>query len=318
MMKIEKNLAFVFPGQGSQSVGMLKELAEIFPIISETFSEASSALGYDLLQLTQAGPEEILNQTEKTQPALLAGSVAIWRLWQSENLPLPAYMAGHSLGEYSALVCAEAIDFKTAVKLVAMRGRFMQEAVAEGVGGMAAIVGLEEAQLVTLCEQASSDEEAVMPANFNSPGQIVVAGHVQAVDRLMEFAKAAGAKIAKRLPMSVPSHCSLMKSAAEKLKNYLEQIQIHSPKIPVIQNANVAIYTKPEDIKNALVQQLYSPVRWVETVEYMAKEGVQFVIECGAGKVLVGLNKRISTQIQTFSTNAPIQFKEASEIFITL
>ena len=306
-----KKTAFVFPGQGSQSVKMLAELAQQFPIIQETFAEASEALNYDLWQLTQAGPAEILNQTEKTQPALLAGGIAVWRLWQQQNGAKPSLLAGHSLGEYTALVCANALDFKTAIKLVEMRGQFMQAAVPAGEGAMAAIVGLEDSVVANLCKDASLDNQIVTPANFNSLSQVVVAGNKQAVERVVAAAKPAGAKLATLLPVSVPSHCSLMKPAAEKLKIELEKIEIKTPEIEIINNADVCSYQNPAEIKAALIKQLYSPVRWVETIQLFEKSGIALAIECGPGKVLTGLNKRITEKFNTLSTHTPEQLAQA-------
>jgi [acyl-carrier-protein] S-malonyltransferase len=301
--------AFVFPGQGSQSVGMLKELADAYPLIQETYQEASDILNYDCWKLIQEGPEEELNQTEKTQPAILIGSVAVWRVWQQTKAMQPTLMAGHSLGEYSALVCADAIEFKTAVKLVAARGRFMQEAVPLGQGGMAAIVGLENAVVEKLCQQAAQGE-IITPANFNAHGQVVVAGQINAVKRLVELALNSDARLAKLLPMSVPSHCDLMRPAAKRLAELLENTIIKSPKIPVIQNADVRSETDPDKIRAALVKQLYSPVRWVETIEYFAKHGVKQIFECGPGKVLAGLNKRIVSDIPTLSLTTKEQLEQ--------
>lgn len=306
-------LAFVFPGQGSQSVGMLVELATQFQLVEKTYAEASQVLDYDLWQLVKNGPEESLNQTEKTQPALLAASVAIWRIWQEKPGPVPAMMAGHSLGEYSALVCADAIDFKDAIKLVANRGRFMQEAVPQGVGAMAAIVGLDDKIVADLCQQAAQGE-IVAPANFNAIGQVVVAGQTEAVKRVVELAKNAGAKLAKLLPVSVPSHCELMRPAAKRLAESLEKIDIRSPKIPVIHNVDICSYSAPEKIREALIKQLDYPVRWVETIQLFAKDGIKLAIECGPGKVLAGLNKRITNDLETISINSPESLQQALNI----
>lgn len=292
-------LAIVFPGQGSQKVGMLQELSQTSPQVLLTFNEASEVLGYDLWNIVQNGPEETLNQTQITQPALLAASIAMWRLWQEQNPEkIPAFLAGHSLGEYTALVCADAIDFKTAVLLVQDRGRFMQEAFT-GASAMVAIVGLDTEIVKQICAEASQEtNEILVPANYNSIGQIVLAGQLNAAVKAAELAKAAGAKIAKILPVSVPSHCELMLSAAEKLKARLAEIVINIPKIPVIHNADVACYQDPEQICDALVRQLYSPVRWVETVEFMVNNSIKTILECGPGKVLTGLNKRINPNIE--------------------
>ncbi|MCU7882010.1 MAG: ACP S-malonyltransferase [Candidatus Thiodiazotropha sp. (ex Lucinoma aequizonata)] len=282
----------VFPGQGSQSIGMLSALAEAHPVISQTFTEAADALGYDLWSLTQNGPLEALNQTTKTQPAMLAAGVSVWRVWQEQGGAKPMLMAGHSLGEYSALVCAEAIEFTDAVKLVSERGRFMQEAVPEGSGGMAAILGLDDAKVEEVCAAAASGE-VVEAVNFNSPGQVVIAGNKRAVDRACEIAKAAGAKGALPLPVSVPSHCALMKPAAECLQEQLSSISISSPSIPVLHNVNVEQASDVVSICELLTAQLYSPVRWAETLQKMTTLGCTSLLEAGPGKVLAGLTKRI-------------------------
>ena len=295
-----KKIAFVFPGQGSQSLKMLSELATQFPIILETFAEASEILSFDLWDLVQQGPIELLNQTANTQPALLVSSVALWRVWQEKQGVNPIVLAGHSLGEYSALVCASALDFTTAVKLVALRGKFMQEAVPEGLGAMAAIVGLDDDVVNQICEQAAKGA-VLSPANFNAIGQIVIAGEQIAVERGVKLAQEAGAKLAKMIPVSVPSHCALMKPAAERLAEVLTTINLNTPKIPVVNNVEVAIETDSNAIKSALLSQLYSSVRWVETVQKMIKQGVELIIECGPGKVLAGLNKRIGPSMPTLT-----------------
>ena len=298
-----KSLGFVFPGQGSQSVGMLASIAQEYPIVKTTFDEASSALGYNLWELTQEGPAEELNKTIHTQPALLAASYAIWRIIQSQTNIKPALLAGHSLGEYSALTCANAIAFSDAVKLVAARGFFMQEAVPVGEGALAAIVGLDDAVVNTLCEKAALFGEVLAPANFNCPGQVVIAGKKIAVERAIILAKESGAKIATLLPVSVPSHCSLMKPAAERLAEVLETITIHTPTIPILNNVDVAIYTDANSIRSGLLRQLYMPVRWVETIQALIKTGITQIVECGPGKVLSGLNKRIAPELQLTHTN---------------
>ncbi|MEW6646920.1 MAG: ACP S-malonyltransferase [Pseudomonadota bacterium] len=294
------SLAFVFPGQGSQSVGMLAELAAAHPLVRDTFAEASAALGYDLWQLTQNGPADELNQTHITQPAMLTAGVAAWRVWQEKNGKTPVVMAGHSLGEYTALVCAGALSFADGVALVAERGRYMQEAVPAGTGAMAAILGLEDAQVVEACAGAAQGQ-VVSAVNFNSPGQVVIAGHVAAVERAMEAAKAMGAKRALPLPVSVPSHCALMQPAADRLAQRLAGISVQVPQIPVINNVDVAVASDADTMRQALARQLYSPVRWVETVQKMAADGVDALVECGPGKVLVGLNKRIAKDMKTFA-----------------
>ncbi len=303
-------LAFVFPGQGSQSLGMLQELANEFPIIQQTYQEASASLDYDLWELTQQGPEELLNQTQHTQPALLTASVALWRLWQQLDGPKPEFLAGHSLGEYTALVCAGTLEFEQAVSLVALRGRFMQEAVREGEGAMAAIVGLDDATVLSICAQAAQGE-ILSPANFNSVGQIVLAGEQQAISRAIDLAQQAGAKLAKQIPVSVPSHCLLMKPAAERLARHLEGITLAKPKIPVVTNVDVICYDDPEKIRTALVRQLYNPVRWVESMQYLYQSGVRQLIECGPGKVLAGLNKRINSDLNTLSINSSASLQQA-------
>lgn len=284
--------AMVFPGQGSQTVGMLADLATQFPIVEQTFVEASDALGYDLWKLVQEGPAEELNKTWQTQPALLAASVAIYRVWQQQNGAQPAMMAGHSLGEYSALVCAGVLDFKQAIRLVELRGKLMQEAVPAGTGAMSAIIGLDNDAIAKACEE-SAQGEVVSPVNFNSPGQVVIAGNKDAVERAGAACKAAGAKRALPLPVSVPSHCALMKPAAEKLAVALQEVTFNAPKFAVINNVDVKTETSPEAIRDALVRQLYSPVCWSESVEFMAGEGVEHLLEVGPGKVLTGLTKRI-------------------------
>ena len=293
-------LAFVFPGQGSQSVGMLAELAEHYPVVKDTFAEASAVLKLDLWKIVSEGQEETLNQTHITQPAMLTAGVATWRIWQARGGAQPRVMAGHSLGEYSALVCAGALDFSEAVELVGLRGRYMQAAVPTGQGAMAAILGLDDAQVVAACQQAAQGD-VVAAVNFNSPGQVVIAGQAAAVNRAMELCKAAGAKRALPLPVSVPSHCALMKPAAEQLAQRLQSINLRKPQIPVINNVDVATPDAADAIRDALVRQLYNPVRWAETVQRMVNEGVTQLIECGPGKVLVGLNKRISKDMTAYA-----------------
>ena len=285
-------LAFVFPGQGSQSMGMLDALANEFTDVEKTFRAASEMLGYDLWDIVQNGPAEKLNSTDITQPAMLAAGVAVWRVWQARGGAQPAVLAGHSLGEYTALVCGGSLGFEDAIKLVAERGRLMQQAVPAGTGAMAAVLGLDDDTVRAVCTEAAAGE-VVEAVNFNSPGQVVVAGHKTAVERTVDLAKAKGAKRALLLPVSVPSHCALMQPAAEQLATVLEGVAIQSPQIPVINNVDVAMPTDPVAIRSALVRQLHSPVRWVETVQKMAADGVDRLIECGPGKVLVGLNKRI-------------------------
>lgn len=295
-----KKLAIVFPGQGSQSVGMLADLYQNYPLVQDTFNEASAALGYDLWALVANGPEEQLNETQRTQPALLTASVAVWRVWQQQGGATPTYFAGHSLGEYSALVCAGVLSLADAVKLVEKRGQYMQQAVPAGAGAMAAIIGLDDAAIAKACADAAQGE-VVAPVNYNSPGQVVIAGHKAAVERAGEACKAAGAKRALPLPVSVPSHCALMRPAADQLATDLAALNFQQPAIPVVNNVDVQIASNGDAIKEALIRQLYSPVRWTETIEYFAAQGVTEVLELGAGKVLSGLIKRINKELNTSS-----------------
>ncbi|MDG0795907.1 ACP S-malonyltransferase [Pectobacterium punjabense] len=304
--------AMVFPGQGSQTVGMLAELAAEYPIVTETFAQASEALGYDLWQLTQQGPAEELNKTWQTQPALLTASVAIWRAWQQQGGKTPALMSGHSLGEYSALVCAGVLDFQQAVRLVELRGKLMQEAVPEGTGAMYAIIGLDNDAIAKACEE-SAQGQVVSPVNFNSPGQVVIAGNKDAVERAGAACKAAGAKRALPLPVSVPSHCALMEPAAKKLAIALESVTFNSPVIPVVNNVDASIETTPEAIRDALVRQLHCPVRWTDCVEFMASQGVESLLEVGPGKVLTGLTKRIVDTLTAVAVNDPASLSAAVE-----
>jgi [acyl-carrier-protein] S-malonyltransferase len=289
---------------------MLNALAAEFPVVKETFAEASQSLGKDLWQLVEQGPEEQLNQTEITQPVMLAAGVATWRAWLAANGPRPQTMAGHSLGEYSALVCSEALDFAEAMKLVADRARFMQQAVPAGQGAMAAILGMEDDAVRKLCEQAAQGE-VLDAVNFNSPGQVVIAGTATAVARAVEQAKAAGAKRAILLPVSVPSHCRLMHPAAQQMAGRLQQAEIRRPRIPVIHNTHVQAESDPQAIRNALVRQIESPVRWVETIQKMTADGVTRIVECGPGKVLAGLNKRIVKTVETLPVYDPATLREA-------
>lgn len=298
-----KKFAMVFPGQGSQTVGMLADLATQYPIVTETFKQASDVLGYDLWHLVQQGPAEELNKTWQTQPALLAASVAIYRVWQEKYPHLkPEVMAGHSLGEYSALVCAGVLDFQQAIKLVELRGKLMQQAVPEGTGAMYAIIGLDNDAIINACKQAE-EGEVVSAVNFNSPGQVVIAGAKAAVERAAALCKDAGAKRALPLAVSVPSHCALMKPAADELAVALEKIEVNAPATAVINNVDVATESENGAIRTALVRQLYSPVRWTESVEKMAKDGVEVLVEIGPGKVLNGLTKRIVSELQATSVN---------------
>lgn len=286
------SLAFVFPGQGSQSVGMLAVLAAAESVVPETFAEASEVLGYDLWRLCQEGPEAELGRTERTQPAMLAAGVATWRAWQKHGGARPVAMAGHSLGEYTSLVCSGALDFRAAVDLVAFRGRVMQEAVPAGQGAMAAVLGLDDAEVVAACAEAAGDEVAEA-VNFNAPGQVVVAGHATAVARAIEAAKARGAKRALPLPVSVPSHSRLMRPAAGRLAERLAAVEVRMPVVPDVYTVHVRRHESPDGIRRALAEQLHEPVRWADTVRAMLASGVTTIVECGPGKVLTALNRRI-------------------------
>ncbi|QZA80816.1 ACP S-malonyltransferase [Deefgea piscis] len=290
------SLAFVFPGQGSQSIGMMNGWADL-AVVKATFDEASSVLGFDLWAMANEGPLEAINATVNTQPLMLTAGVAVWRAWQSQGGAMPAVMAGHSLGEYTALVAAEALSFGDALQLVRLRAEAMQEAVPAGTGAMAAVLGLSDELIIEACAEAAQGD-VVQAVNFNSPGQVVIAGSKAAVERACEGCKARGAKRAMLLSVSVPSHCDLMKPAAEKLAAKLAVVEIHTPIVPVLHNADVAAYNNAEQIRDALVRQLYQPVRWVETIQKMAADGVTVVAECGPGKVLAGLTKRISSDLQ--------------------
>ncbi len=295
------NIAVVFPGQGSQSVGMLTDYAANWPIVKQTFEQASDALGYDLWDIVANGPEDKLNQTEVTQPAMLAADMAIGRILSEQCMLKPFVLAGHSLGEYAALVGANAIDFTDAIKLVSLRGKLMQQAVPAGEGAMAAIIGLADLQIIEACEQAT--EQTGKPAeavNFNSPGQVVIAGATEAVEKAIELCKEAGAKRAMPLPVSVPSHSSLMKPAADKLAEALKDVDIKSPEIDVLHNVDAKSHSNPDDIRDALAKQLYNPVRWVQTVEIIA-DSADAIVECGPGKVLTGLAKRIAKDVPSYS-----------------
>ena len=290
------NFAFVFPGQGSQSVGMMAAYGDS-AVIRETFAEASAALGEDLWQMVADGPAELLAQTVNTQPLMLIAGIAVYREWIARGGAVPALVAGHSLGEYSALVAAGALDFQDAVKLVRLRAQAMQEAVPQGEGAMAALLGLDEAQAVEACAEAAQGE-VVSAANLNSPGQIVIAGSRAAVERAIVAAKARGAKRGVLLPVSAPFHCALMKPAAERLQQRLAEIEVRVPSIAVLNNVDVAVEDQPARIKDALVRQAYSPVRWIETVQEIARRGSTHVFECGPGKVLAGMTKRIEGSLQ--------------------
>ena len=298
-----QKFGFVFPGQGSQKLGMLRELAARSPVIESTFTEASDAVELDLWEICQQDNNNNLDQTHITQPVLLTASVAIWRLWSELSTLRPSILAGHSLGEYSALVCAGVIDFQDAVNIVHHRGHFMQSAVPAGEGKMAAIVGLENFQIDEICGLAEEGEGVVSAANINSPDQTVIAGKAAAVDKAIELCREAGAKRALPLNVSVPSHCALMLPAAEKLEEELAEVQVNAPNIAVVQNVNAKIGEDPAEIKKNLVKQLYSPVRWLDCVQLIHKTGVNKVVECGPGKVLSGLIRRIESEIQCFSSD---------------
>ncbi len=305
-----KTLAFVFPGQGSQAVGMLSEIASRFPLIKETFDQASAALAYDLWDMVQNGEQEQLNLTERTQPILLTASVALWRVWQQQGGAQPALLAGHSLGEFSALVCANSLDFTDAVMLVRDRGQFMQTAVPVGEGAMAAVLGLEDGVIEAICTAASS-HGVVEAVNFNSPGQVVIAGKVAAVEAAITLCKEAGAKRAMPLPVSAPFHTSLMLPAAEQLAGKIADLTLNSPDIPVVHNVHAQTEADPARIKDLLVRQLYSPVNWVGCVEFMVAAGIEATIECGPGKVLSGLNRRIHKPLTVFNIQDPAGLDKA-------
>jgi len=302
-------LAFVFPGQGSQALGMLADLAPRFPAIEGTFAEASHGAGIDLWRLAQDGPEAELNRTERTQPALLAAGVAVWRAWRDAGGPEPVLLAGHSLGEYTALVCAGAIDLADAAALVAERGRLMQLAVPAGTGAMAAVLGADDAVIAQACADAAQGE-IVSPANFNSPGQTVIAGNVAAVDRALALLAERGVRKALKLPVSVPSHCALMKPAADKLAERMRGIAWREPSIPVVQNADAAVH-QGAAVQEALVHQLYQPVRWTECVQALKALGARTIFECGPGKVLTGLAKRIDKELDARALGASADFDAA-------
>ncbi|AMP89957.1 ACP S-malonyltransferase [Legionella pneumophila] len=305
--------AFVFPGQGSQSIGMLSDFMPQYTVITDVFAEASDALGYDLWDLVQNGPETKLNQTEYTQAAMLTADVAIYRLLIQLGVPQPQVMAGHSLGEYAALVCANSLSLKEAARLVARRGQVMQNAIPLGEGAMAAIVGLSDEQVRSLCEQASTANHLVTPANYNALGQIVVAGHRTAVDKLIQLAEDAGARLAMIIPVSVPCHCPLLKDAAELFAENLAQVKFQVPSVDVVSNVDLSIYHSTQHIRDKLKEQLYSPVRWVETVQLIQQRGIELVVECGPGKVLNGLIKRIERNLTTISVYDTISLDQVIE-----
>lgn len=305
-------VAFVFPGQGSQKIGMLKSAAEQYSIVTDTFAEASDALGYDMWQLIQEGEQEQINLTEKTQPILLCSSVALWRVWQSLNGATPAFMAGHSLGEFSALVCAGSLDFADALRLVRARGQFMQTAVPVGVGAMAAIIGLDDQVINDICVE-SAQGQCVQAVNYNSPGQVVVAGHKEAVERAIEKLKEAGAKRALPLPVSAPFHTDLMQPAGEKLAEELAKLTLKAPSIPVIHNVHAQTESDVDSIREVMTKQIYSPVKWTSCVQKMVEQGVTTTVECGPGKVLSGLNKRIAKPLTCLAIEEPESLTAAIE-----
>lgn len=303
-MSKNNKLAVVFPGQGSQSVRMCVDIAEQFPEIKETFAEAKEVLGYDLWKIVQTGPTEELDKTENTQPAILSASYALWRILQNKKDWQVDYFAGHSLGEYTALVCANALNFRDAIRLVAARAQYMKEAVPKDSGAMAAIIGLDNDVVADICNQAiSSADEVLAPANFNSIGQVVIAGHKAAVIRAIDLAKKKNAKLAVLIPVSVPSHCILMLPAAKKLEKLMSSIQLKQPNTPILSNADVLPYQDIESIRKGLIKQLYMPVRWVEIIQYLINDKVETIIECGPGKVLTGLNRRIDKNLELISTS---------------
>lgn len=297
-------IAYVFPGQGSQAVGMLKDVADRFDMVAETFSEASAVLGYDLWQLVQNDPEEKLNQTEFTQPALLCASTALWRLALAQGAKQPDVVAGHSLGEYSALVAAGVIEFTDAISLVQRRGQFMQTAVPVGEGGMAAVLGLDDARVQEVCEQVSTETALVQPANFNTPGQVVIAGHTAALEKAIPALKQAGAKKAMSLPVSAPFHSTLMLPAANKMALELEKVVFKNPEIEIVQNVNADYVSEPDNIRSNLVAQMHKAVLWTDSIEKLVSNGVEIIVECGPGKVLSGMNRRISKSLGSLPMNS--------------
>ena len=312
-MPVNSKLAFVFPGQGSQKIGMLADIASDNPIVLKTFNQASEVLGYDIWDMIQNGSQEDINLTERTQPILLTASVALWRIWADRQGQQPAVLVGHSLGEWSALVCSGVVEFSEAVNLVRLRGAYMQQAVPKGQGAMAAIIGLDDAALELCCEQAGQGEE-VTPVNFNAPGQVVIAGTSAAVERAIALCKDAGAKRALPLPVSAPFHTKMMKPAADKLALDLAKVNFCAPQIPVVQNVHGQIENEPQRMRDLMIEQIYSPVRWVDCVKTLVGMGVEVTVECGPGKVLCGLNKRIEKSLQLLSTDTPESLSEALKI----
>jgi [acyl-carrier-protein] S-malonyltransferase len=311
-MMTSPQIAVFFPGQGSQSVGMLDALAAVYPSVRATFSEAADALGRDLWSLVHEGPKEALDQTENTQPALLTAGVAVWRVWREAGGPNAALMAGHSLGEYSALVAAGSLSLAEGVRLAADRARFMQEAVPKGEGAMAALLGLDDDQVIALCAE-QAEGQVLEAVNFNAPGQVVIAGAADAVERAVAAAKGAGAKRALVLPVSVPSHCSLMVAASQRLAERLLELDLRLPTVPVLHNVDVTAAEDLAGLRQRLVSQLFRPVRWVETVQAVAAAGLTQAIECGPGKVLAGLNKRIAKDLATLPVSDPQTLESALE-----
>ena len=304
MSELNNKLAFVFPGQGSQSIGMLADLAASEPEVQNTFDKASEVLGFDLWDMVCNGPADELNKTHNTQPAMLAAGFAVWQVWCKHSGMRPGWIAGHSLGEYTALVCSDALTFEDAIRLVEKRGHYMQESVPAGTGAMAAILGLKDSQVIDVCTEVA-ENEVVAAVNFNAPGQVVIAGNLSAVERAMIAAKDAGAKRAVKLPVSVPSHCSLMIPAAEKLDVLMHDIPFEIPDVKLIHNVDVKSHNEPEVIRRILKEQLYKPVRWVDTIKFLYEQGVTDFIECGPGKVLMGLNKRIAKSASHFTMYDP-------------
>ncbi|MDA9008126.1 ACP S-malonyltransferase [Porticoccaceae bacterium] len=304
------HIAFVFPGQGSQKIGMLSELAQDHALIKQTFDEASDVLDYNMWELIQQGEQEQINLTERTQPILLASSVAIWRLWNEHNGTQPSQMAGHSLGEWSALVCSGVVDFADALKIVRARGQFMQQAVPVGEGAMAAIIGLEDQAILDACSNAQS-LGVVDAVNFNAPGQVVIASSNGAVEAAMDACKAAGAKRALPLPVSAPFHTSLMKPAADNLADLVNSVTFSAPQVPVVHNVHAKTESNPETIKALMLEQIYSPVKWVDCVNQLKNNGATTLIECGPGKVLSGLSRRIDREISSLATDNVADFTAA-------
>ena len=303
-------LALVFPGQGSQKIGMLAELAAQYSLIEETFNEASDVLGYDMWGLIQSGSQEDINLTERTQPILLASSVAIWRLWNANGGPQPIRLAGHSLGEWSALVCSNVVGFADGLRIVQARGQYMQQAVPVGEGAMAAIIGLDDQTIIDACATATSGD-VVNAVNYNAPGQVVIAGSTAAVNRAIENCKEAGAKRALPLPVSAPFHTSLMKPAADKLAEIVGAVDFSAPDVPVIHNVHAQTESDPDNIRKLMLEQIYSPVKWVDCIKQLKQSGADTLIECGPGKVLSGLTKRIDRELQAMATDSVADFDNA-------